>query len=55
MSTKLSEIRRVLLVARKPNQEEFTEASKVTGVGILLIGMVGFLIMAISRLLLGGA
>ncbi|MEM2265864.1 MAG: protein translocase SEC61 complex subunit gamma [Hadesarchaea archaeon] len=55
MSNKLSEIRRVLLVARKPSQEEFTEASKVTGMGILLIGMVGFLIMAIGRLLLGGA
>lgn len=53
MSSRLGEIRRVLLVARKPTQEEFTEASKITGLGVLLIGMVGFLIMAISKLLGG--
>ncbi len=54
MSFRLSEIKRVLLVARKPGQEEFLEASKVTGLGVLLIGVVGFLIMSMGRLILGG-
>jgi len=55
MTLKLNEIRRVLMVARKPTQEEFAEASKVTGLGILLIGVVGFLLMSLGYLILGGA
>lgn len=50
----LSELKRVLLVARRPRQEEFMEASKVTGLGVLLIGVVGFLIMSVGYLILGG-
>jgi protein translocase SEC61 complex gamma subunit len=42
-------------VARRPTQEEFTEASKVTGLGILVIGVVGFLLMSLGYLILGGA
>ncbi|MEM2865843.1 MAG: protein translocase SEC61 complex subunit gamma [Candidatus Hadarchaeales archaeon] len=54
MTLRLSEMKRVLLIARKPSQEEFTEASKVTGLGVLLIGVVGFLIMSVGYLILGG-
>jgi protein transport protein SEC61 subunit gamma-like protein len=55
MTLKLGEIKRVLMVARRPTQEEFTETSKVTGLGILVIGVVGFLLMSLGYLILGGA
>ena len=35
---------RVLKMARKPTDEEFSKTSKITGLGILLIGGVGFLV-----------
>jgi len=50
----LNEIKRVLLVARKPSQEEFMQISKITGLGILLVGLLGFLLMTLGYLLVGG-
>ena len=44
----LYEFKRVLRIARKPPREEYVQVSKVTGLGILLIGLIGFLIMVIS-------
>lgn len=35
---------RVLKLARKPSREEFLMISKVAGAGILLIGLMGFVI-----------
>jgi protein transport protein SEC61 subunit gamma-like protein len=55
MTFRLSEMKRVLMVARKPTQEEFMEASKITGLGVLLIGVVGFLLMSMGYFILGGA
>ena len=40
---------RVLKMARKPTNEEFVKTSKITFVGILLIGGLGFLIFLIVR------
>jgi len=40
----LIECRRVLKVTKKPSTEEFKSIVKVTGVGILIIGLIGFLI-----------
>ena len=42
---------RVLKVTKKPNMEEFKVISKVSGLGILVIGLVGFLIHLIRELL----
>lgn len=39
---------RVLKMARKPTDEEFSKTSKITAVGILLIGGLGFLIFLIA-------
>ena len=39
---------RVLKMARKPTNEEYSKTSKITGVGILLIGGLGFLIFLLS-------
>ena len=38
---------RVLKMARKPTNEEFVKTSKITFVGILLVGGLGFLIFLI--------
>lgn len=38
---------RVLKMARNPTNEEYSKTSKITGLGILLIGGLGFLIWLI--------
>lgn len=40
---------RVLKMARKPTDEEYSKTSKITGVGILLIGGLGFLIFLLAK------
>jgi protein transport protein SEC61 subunit gamma-like protein len=50
----LYECKRTLQVARKPNRDEYYDISKVTGLGILLIGLLGFLISMVAILILGG-
>ncbi|MBU1120364.1 MAG: protein translocase SEC61 complex subunit gamma [archaeon] len=37
--------RRILTVSKKPDMDEFKVMSKVTGLGIILIGVIGFVIM----------
>jgi len=36
--------KRVIDVSRKPSKEDFISSAKITGVGILLIGIIGFII-----------
>jgi protein transport protein SEC61 subunit gamma-like protein len=50
----LSKCKRVFRVSRKPDKDEYMEITKVTGIGILLIGVVGFVIMLIARYLVVG-
>ena len=40
---------RVLKMARKPTNDEFVKTSKITFVGILLIGGLGFLVFLIAK------
>jgi len=40
----IKECRRVLRVTKKPTKEEFKTVVKVSGVGILLIGLIGFVL-----------
>lgn len=49
----LYECKRVLRVARKPGKMEYMDIVKVTGLGIILIGFIGFVIMMISRVIGG--
>lgn len=42
--------RRVIAVSRKPDKEEFISSIKITGLGILLIGIVGFIIYLMYNL-----
>jgi protein transport protein SEC61 subunit gamma-like protein len=38
---------RVLKMARKPDKEEFNKVIQITGIGIILIGALGFVIFLI--------
>lgn len=42
---------RVLRVTKKPDKEEFTTIAKVTGLGMLIIGLIGFIIYLIREVL----
>lgn len=46
---KLREYRRVLKISEKPDREEFEMSAKVTGAGIILIGLVGFIFYMASN------
>lgn len=46
----LSKCSRVWQILRKPGMEEFKTISKVSAIGILIIGLVGFLISVIMHL-----
>ncbi|MDP3066091.1 MAG: protein translocase SEC61 complex subunit gamma [Methanobacteriaceae archaeon] len=47
----LKQCQRVLHVSKKPDREEFINVSKITGIGILLIGAIGFIITMIAILI----
>lgn len=44
LSFNLDEYVRVLKLTRKPTREEFITIAKVSGAGILLIGIIGFIL-----------
>ncbi|MDY6776751.1 MAG: protein translocase SEC61 complex subunit gamma [Candidatus Nanohaloarchaea archaeon] len=48
---KFAEWKRVLKITRKPDREEFTMSAKVTGVGILVVGSIGFVIYLAATLI----
>ncbi len=47
------EAKRVLAVAKKPDQEEYTQVAKIAGLGILLIGFIGFALMLANYFIQG--
>jgi protein transport protein SEC61 subunit gamma-like protein len=50
----LSSYVRVLKMASTPSWEEFSQVSKIAGVGIGLVGFIGFLIYLVMAYLPGG-
>jgi len=42
---------RVLKITKKPSKEEFKTIVKVSGLGIIIIGLIGFLIQMVKQLL----
>ena len=42
---------RVIRITKKPTKEEYKTIVKVSGLGILIIGMIGFIIQMIKQLL----
>ncbi len=45
----LTECRRVLRVTKKPNKTEFRTIVKISGIGIAIIGLLGFIISFIKE------
>jgi protein transport protein SEC61 subunit gamma-like protein len=41
---------RVLKITKKPTKEEFKTISKVSGIGILIIGLIGFIVHLAQQL-----
>ena len=49
----LAQWRRVLLVASKPDKDEFRQSVKITGLGAMLIGAIGFVVFLAVHLIGG--
>jgi protein translocase SEC61 complex gamma subunit len=47
LKNKIANFKRVVEVARKPDKAEFFSSLKITGSGIVLIGIIGFIIFLI--------
>ena len=47
----IGESKRVLKVTKKPTRDEFRTIVKVSGIGILLIGLLGFLVQIAKTIL----
>ena len=45
------ECARVLRVTKKPGKDEFKTIVKVSGLGILIIGLIGFIIQMVKQML----
>jgi len=45
----IKECKRVWIITKKPTKEEYDVIVKISGLGILAIGLLGFLIHLISR------
>lgn len=43
--------KRVLKVAKKPDRKEFFDFSKITALGIVIIGIIGFVITLLGQLI----
>lgn len=43
--------KRVLKVSRKPDRNEYLDFSKITALGMVIIGVIGFVIVLISQLI----
>jgi protein translocase SEC61 complex gamma subunit len=44
----ISNWKRVIGIARKPDREEFTATSKVCAIGLVLLGFIGFVIFLVA-------
>ena len=45
--------KRVLRVARKPDSDEYMNVAKITGIGIVIIGIIGFIIQLAKSIIVG--
>ena len=48
LKTFLIEAKRVYRITRKPNKQEFKTIVKITAIGIVVIGVIGFIINTIA-------
>ncbi|MBR0272415.1 MAG: protein translocase SEC61 complex subunit gamma [Methanobrevibacter sp.] len=43
--------KRVLKVSRKPDRNEYFDLAKITALGVLIIGVIGFVIVLVGQLI----
>jgi protein transport protein SEC61 subunit gamma-like protein len=46
----IKQCRRVLYISKRPDRDEFQNVAKITGIGIIIIGVIGFVITLIAQL-----
>lgn len=47
----IKETKRILRLTRKPKRSEFDEVARITGLGTILFGFIGFVIFLISQII----
>ena len=47
----IKDSKRVLKVSRKPDAKEYMELAKVVSIGVLIIGVIGFIIVLLGSLI----
>ena len=47
----LKQYRRFLYISRRPDRDEFMNVAKITGIGIIIVGVIGFVISLIAQLI----
>ena len=47
----IKDSKRVLKVARKPDTNEYLEFAKITAIGVLIVGVIGFVMVLIGQLI----
>jgi protein transport protein SEC61 subunit gamma and related proteins len=53
LSRTFKEYKRVLKITKKPDKTEFWNIVKITGLGILFVGLIGFVIVSLKTILKG--
>lgn len=51
LHTAYSETRRILRLTRKPKRSEYNKTAKITGLGTILLGFLGFIVFLLSQIL----
>lgn len=46
----IKQCRRVLIISKRPDRDEYQNVAKITGIGIIIIGVIGFIITLLSQL-----
>lgn len=49
----IERMRRILLIASKPDKSEYKQSAKITGLGFVVIGIIGFAIFMVFNLIGG--
>lgn len=49
----INQSKRVILVANKPDVEEFKSSAKISAIGIAIVGVVGFVIFMVVQIIGG--
>ena len=47
----IKDAKRVLKVSRKPDMQEYKELAKVTSIGVVIIGVIGFAVVLLGSLI----